>query len=421
MPNNAFYIVEEFLRSNDAQSRKNALTALALMDDDKESIGRLGEVALADADEGVRRRAVEEIVSLPEAALPSALKVLRKGLSDESNGQKAYAALGHLKSLGKELPEDIPLSLLSRLKLAWAMSFFLYPVRNNLAYRARVWKPTLIGATIFVALLGFFYARQVKWGQEDYFVYLILMILLCVLTCFFVTQRTTPINLYLDRKMGSLVEIATSVVLSLNASIILFLIYLLGSYNSDWALFTVVLALPVAVGVTRAATLLSFGVIQRRRPNIALQVCVAVATAFLLLTAFNFYIWQSQPVVKTALEQHISRYDPDGDGPQPVQVSSYPIGGEVKPEYRAVQALWGCLLPLIGVMALAFASIDKKSPPVQPIAGRAGVAFSAITVGLAIALLATILTVGRTNNTRAVNINDTFEGLKKLSEVRVDK
>lgn len=420
MSNNAFYIVEEFLRSHEPQARRNALSALALMEDEK-SVGRLCAVALGDEDEGVRRRAADEIVSLPDGPLSYAIGVLRDGLQDEAQSQRAYAVLGRLQSLGKRSPGRLELSLLARLRRAWAMNIYLEPTRNY-PYRVRAWQPALIGATFFAVLLSPFFGIQAEWAQADYIGYPFLMILLSVLTCIFATQRATPINLYLDRKAAFLVETAAVFIFSLLISALLFLVALLDFFSGeDTQWFSLIFGVPVVAAATRAATLFSFGVVRGRRTNLAFQVCVAFATVFLLLAAFNFFIWQINPRVMTPPVVYQGRYEPDDAVPEAVRaVNTRILYGEVVSQYRAVQSMWVFLLPLAGAAAFVFASVDKKSPPVGPVAGRAGVAFSVAAVGLSAALLGATLAVGR-GRTGAVNLNSTFEGLKRLAASGAEK
>lgn len=413
MTHKALPIVDEFLRSGDAQARKNALTALALMSDDEESVRRLADAALVDPDDGACARAVEEIVSLPEPALQTALNTLRHGLRDEAKGQRAYAALGRLKSLGKHLPKRLPLPLAARLRFAWAMNTFLYPARN-LSYRVRALRQSLIGALLSTAILWPFYAIQADWDRQANIIYSILVFLLAALTGVLATQQTTPINLYLDRKAASLVETLASVIFTVPVSLLLLLLAailgLLGPSDDIMAVvFSLMLGVLVAVGVTRAATILSFGVLRRRRANAVFQVCVAVGTVFLLLAALNFYVWRDDTVVATVSE--VPDYYPEELRDRMT----------MQPSYRIVQALWVCLLPVAFTSAYAFASIDKKSPPVRPIAGRAGVAFGVVTITLSLALLAAIVTVGRKHPAAAVNINATFEGIKALVIAREQK
>jgi hypothetical protein len=414
MPNNAYFLVEQFLRSSDPQSRRNALTALALMDDD-ESIGRLCKVALTDEDESVRKRAVEEIVSLPETALPRALGVLHASLKDETNGQRAYAVLGQLKGLGRVSGEKTGLSLYSRVRLAWMMNSYLNPSRS-FTYRVRVWKPALGAAAAFILVLVPFYAMQARWPKENYILYPILIFLLSVLTSILTTQRTTPINLYLDRKAGAFVEIVTPLILSSIVWIPIILILTVdGRPGYRYMFLALMLGVSVTAAVTRAATLLSFGVIRNPRKNSGFQLCVAFAVIFLLLAVVNFVVWSNNPNIMkeetyTTYDSEHSEYLTQTGYFQPVEA------------YGAVEVLWIYLLPLAGALAASLASIDKKSPPVEPVAGRFGVAFSSTTVGLSAALLVAIILVGRHNPAvvndkgtfATVNINGTFEGLKKV-------
>jgi hypothetical protein len=402
MPHNAFYIVDEFLRSDNPQERKNALTALALMTDDEHCLDKLVEVTLADPDEGTYKRGVEEIESLAPRELGVAVVELEEQLADESKGQRAYAALGHLKSLGK-LPLGgsynflLPISLLTRLKLAWAMNSFLYPTRTT-AFRLRVWRPSLVGAVIAVLALLPFYTFQAGWRRDEYLVVPVPLILLAVLTGISATQLTTPINLYFDRKVAFLVETLSAMILTIPIMVPIFLYALLDSApgrdaDDPWnPMFSVMLWLPIAVGMARVATMLAFGVVRHRRANIFIQMCAATAVVFLLLTFLNFLTWRDNSLVTYF-------YD------------------NMRHDYQVTQVLWVIVLPVVVAVALAFASVDKKSPPARPIAGRAGVAFSLIAIGLSVLLLVGVLTVGKDNHpAAAVNMNGLFEGLKKWQE-----
>lgn len=404
MRHNAFYIVDEFLRSDNPQERKNALTALALMADDRQCLNKLVEVALADPDAGAYKRAVEEIESLPDRELDNAMTALEAELGEEFKGQRAYAALGYLKSKGKQRFSffsglDLPVSLWARLRLAWAMNAFLYPART-VAFRLRAWKPSLVGALIAVVTLLPFFLIQAKWARDDYLLVPIPVIVLAVLTGVFATQLTTPINLYYDRRVAFLVETLSAMILTLPVTVVLFVFGLLFTGTEEYVRLLrivswVMLWLVIVVGVARAATILSFGVTRHRRVNIFIQACVALAVVFLLLTALNFLIWRESPEV-------VAYYT----------VNRRPV---LNYNYAVIQILWVCFLPVALAVASAFASIDKKSPPVSPVAGRAGIPFILLTIGLSMLLLAGVLVVGRRHHRAvAVNMNGLFDGLEKL-------
>jgi hypothetical protein len=391
MPHSAFYIVEEFLRSRDAQARKNALTALAVLDRDEDTIERLAKVALNDADDGVRRRAVEEIVSLSDEALPRAVKVLQDTMADPSRRQTAYALLGHIKSLGRALPKASSfLSLPARLRLAWAMNKYTYPVRNW-PFRFRTWKPALIGATLsyIVVLLSFY--KISNWETDSYYGMSFSIATLAVTVCAFAIRHTTPFNLYFDRHAAFIVEIAGAMLYSIAAYLMLLLFVVpISKQWGDTGFLVLLIGLPLMIGFTRAATLLSYGVVKHRWTNIAFQGAVSAASIFLLLAAVNFILWKIYPVVGEQQEKTF----------------------KLEPAYQVMESFWVLLLPIGVAAALSFAMIDNKSPFRHTVAGRLSKYLSYTTILLYVILLTFILGLGRRGSPyRGVNINATFDRL----------
>lgn len=394
MPHSAFYIVEEFLRSRDPQMRKNALTALAVLGRDEDTIERLTKLALNDADEGVRQRAVDEIVSLSDEVLPRAVKVLQTAMANASWRQTAYALLAHLKSLGRSLPKPGSfLSLPARLRLAWAMNKYTYPVRKW-NFRFRTWKASLVGGTLCMAVvfLSFSFSKSIYWKNSAYGGVLFWVPLLSVTASAFVARHATPFNLYFDRAAAFTVEIGVAILYSMATEILLLLWYPIieSTPVGGEGLLALLFGLPFMIGFTRAATLLSYGVLKRRWLNIVFQVAVSTALMFLLLAAVNLIFWKIQPVVG---EQQGDYF-------------------ELKPLYQMLESLWLALLPVSVGVALSFAMIDNKSPLRLTRAGRLSKYFSYSIILLAAIMLILILFIGRRENSpRGVNINPTFDRL----------
>src|SRR3712207_3033598 len=92
-------IVDEFLRYPDPQMRKNAVTALALVESEK-AIRRLVEIALSDSEPQVRKRAEDEILRLDGQQAEWAVEALGAAMKDSERRLLAYAALGRLRSRG---------------------------------------------------------------------------------------------------------------------------------------------------------------------------------------------------------------------------------------------------------------------------------------------------------------------------------
>jgi hypothetical protein len=405
MANSAYDIVDELLRQDSAQVKKNAVTALAVMDDDQTSMRRLAEVALADADEGVRARALEEIVALPDGGFAHAARVLEEGLAEGGQRQRAYAALGYLRSLGRRVPGRVPFSLPARVKSAWLMNPYLYPVRT-FPYRVRSWKAALSGSLACLLLLWPLYLVQSDWYPQTAVFGFMLLPLLAVLVCVLATQRTTPINLYHQRKIAFLIEVVTSFLFTIPVAVPLFIILWFfsqgtGRYigSAEMAFLALISGIPPAVGLARAATLFSFGVFKGRRSNLLFQVVVAAAMVFLALAAVNFLIWINDPKVGQSWRM------PD-DVPHFLD--------RLTDSYRMLETWWACLPALAVAAAAAFAAIDRKSPPHRPIAGRLGVVASFAAVGLSASLIMCILALGRGNVEKTVNINYTFMRLQAI-------
>jgi hypothetical protein len=172
--------------------------------------------------------------------------------------------------------------------------------------------------------------------------------------------------------------------------------------TAGWLVFSLILGIPPAVALARSATLLSSGVFRGRRSNVLFQTVVAAAAVFLTLAAVNYLIWRSDPVVLNYTSDNDIYVDPD--------LYFY----RVKYVYKLLETSWACLPTLAVAAAASFATIEKKSPPTRPIAGRLGVAASFALIGLSASLLFFILTVGRGNIKRTVNLNYTFIRLGQI-------
>lgn len=226
MASDSTVIVEEFLRSGSPQIRKNALTALAVIDDE-DSACLIAKTAVEDEDSGVRRRAEEESLSLSGAFLTSMVDVFLTSLSSPEfqKQQRAYAVLGRLKSTGIDLPHP-RMAWGNRMRLAGSMNSYLYPVRS-LSFRLRSWQPgllgTLVGLIPFVAFIASMTKRSI--GSVSVAALPPLLVLIVgMLTAVFATQFATPISLQLRPFAATLVELVAAFVPTLLSWVVLFVL-----------------------------------------------------------------------------------------------------------------------------------------------------------------------------------------------------
>lgn len=397
MPHSAYFIVEEFLRSPDPQSRKNALTALAVMAEDEQCAERLAESALTDADAGVRKRALAEIVSLPEGSLERAAWTAWNGLKDESTEQNAYAVLGHLRGIGKPVPKpEGALPQYKRFVLAWGLKNHLNPARDW-TFRLRAWKTALAGGLLGIAAVMIAFFKMTDWSGNGYYVIPPLLLMLAVAAGVAAAQHTTPVNLYYDSRPAFLVEVGAAVAYSLLAAVPLLLVLAISGPEEAPKWLTVILGVPVVVGAARAATLLSYGVAKGRRRNVVLQTLVAAGTLLLLLTAFNFFIWLFSSPSTRLTDEHAWAY-------------RYSYAG-VYDVYMMLEAAWIALFPVGLAAALSFAVIDNKSAPVRPAAGRLSKIFSYLVIVLSAALVLGNWAASYRSQYKTPNVNSTFNKL----------
>src|SRR5437763_4284889 len=97
---NPLMIVKEYLQPNEpAQVRKNALTALAVLNV-PESWAAITQVALDEPLADVRERAESEIVAVPPDLASQTMEPVIQDLSSPQRQRYAYALLGRLRNRG---------------------------------------------------------------------------------------------------------------------------------------------------------------------------------------------------------------------------------------------------------------------------------------------------------------------------------
>jgi HEAT repeat protein len=93
-------IAKEYLSlAEPVQVRKNAVTALAALDDE-ESRALLAEMAVTDASPEVKQKARDEIVAMPEESSQQILQLVLRDLETEERQRTAYVLLGELSNKG---------------------------------------------------------------------------------------------------------------------------------------------------------------------------------------------------------------------------------------------------------------------------------------------------------------------------------
>src|SRR5262245_42961661 len=207
MNRNPLAVVNEFLRSSDAQLRSNAITALAVIDSD-ESIAMLVQVAQSDTSASVRQHAEDELIGLTGDSAARAIKVLYAALDDARQQMPTYTLLGRLRSRGFSV--TMPTwGMLRRLRLVWAMCSYLYYPTSTWAFRLRTLVPALLGGILGAFLFGWFLAMTLALQpNSDAFLGILLWgVLVPPVFGVAVSQRSSSINLHVDRIAAFLVEV----------------------------------------------------------------------------------------------------------------------------------------------------------------------------------------------------------------------
>jgi hypothetical protein len=338
MTTKALSLVEEFIRSPQPQLRKNALTALAVINEPK-AIELMTSVALEDSDAGVRQRAEDELFKLHLHSDAIGLAFTRLRSPDEETQQRAYAFLGRLRSKSAtEIPLSIPWR--DRLKLAARMNAYLYPKRSW-RLRLRLWKPGLAGILLGSVFPVAFALRhfldidpyrtpadrivQISFG-------LAVLVVVGIVLIVFAGQRTTPIYRHPNRFAAGVVETATTGFLGLVSVTPIFVLALIWQWLEGFSLGSLFIPLAgLMVGFVRVGTILSFGIFSARRTNRIAEVFGGAAIGSLAFVVVIVLIFKAS--------------------------------GDTKLAFEWLVAAWLVHLPLAFGAANAFASVDKEALP----------------------------------------------------------
>jgi hypothetical protein len=362
MSSKALTIVEEFIRNDNPQIRKNALIALAVINE-TDAITLIARTAMEDPETSVRQRAEDELVQLDNQSLEPAIQVAISELQSQTDEirQRAYAFLGRLRGKGVEARPLFHVSWQRRLRMAARMNAYLNPVRTW-RLRLRLWKACLLGLFI-----GSILARSLPLfpSTADYTTRIVqiviasaVLVIIGLAVIIFAAQRAAPINSQPNRSAASVVEVTTTGALALLILLPIFLLVLVGQliYEAPWLTSLLVVLIGLMVGLVRAGTIFAFGVSGNQRWNRFLQVAAGAAFGSV---PFNLIVLL------------IAYYSQDK--------SSALI---------ALTVAWSIHLPFAFGAANAFAGVDREAPP----SGKSQERYPALR-GLLV-LLALILALG---------------------------
>jgi hypothetical protein len=273
MQRNPFLIVKEYLQpSEPAQVRKNALTALAVLED-PDSLALLADVALVETDPEVRDKAEAEIVALPPQSAAAALQPALNDLTRPGREQNAYGLLGRLRNRGIHF--KFPgLSLLTRLRLAGSMRNQLYPQRGFMFWFRTFWGVTT-GALFAWALVIVLATGPYDLHMEGTSVvgYLLAGWGIGLIVSIAATTHTIPARYHADPTGGALFDMVRAAVLALPLAAWAAFQFKTGvpEDNHTMPLFFLV---PAGAAAVRTGTLAAFGVLRGGIQNRVLQVAV---------------------------------------------------------------------------------------------------------------------------------------------------
>jgi HEAT repeats len=283
MSNRALNIAREYLRSSDAQVKKNAATALAAIGS-HDSIETLVRVALADGNPEVRARAEEEIRGLPPEGIAQAQAILEDLLSDGETARDSFALLGRLRLAGIISAVEKKRRSRERLRLAAGLG---QPARGF--WRNLRWSvlPASVYATLLsIALFSAYLQLSLKRTTIIY-----IPILFVLPLALLATRGLSPFGLYYDRGAGLLVETGKALYGALKACVLVGIVFLAIEFSDGkpdiervvsvfWVCGTSVLF----VGAVRCGTLLAWGLFRTRFANRNAQAVVGATAGSLALT-----------------------------------------------------------------------------------------------------------------------------------------
>ena len=330
MNRNAYLIVKEFLDAPSAteQVRKNALAALAVLDD-PEALEDLVRIVLNDPAPAVRERAELEIRSLPPKKLSAVLDKLHERIRARKDDQyRAYAELGRLRSQGVRVGTP-RVSLARRITLARRPPEDTRFGRRSAVVR-NLWASFrgAAGASIvFTLLIVMVFSLNVK--SNDLFGFGFLSLAAGILVALCAVALTVPIGVQPDLLAAAAIDFGMVAMVSASASF-LWSLSMTGSDRVPGAVSCVLLMLPAGMIALRAVMWMLIGSWRTHASNLWTAVCCGSAAGILVMSAFPILLKQSG-------------------------------NGNIGP-------LWVIAVPVFGALAMTFAVVDAQVPthPVAP-------------------------------------------------------
>jgi hypothetical protein len=285
----ALPLIEEFIRTGVPQQRKNAVTALTVLGGTQSAL-MIARAALEDEDAGVRERALKEIAGLGRLGVRAALALFRRKMEggSEVEQERAYAAVGYLRSRGAQMP---PLKLrFGRLfRLAAAMNKHLYP-NKSLEYRLRAWKPAALGSLAGGLFLFIATGTIFRYHEKNLIAFIIAVILVVVggmVLAVSATQRTSPHGSHVNQGVALTVEVLGATCTGFLGILAFYAVIsslMTLPLEKNVATIGLLVLCAVSAGVTRAATALTFGFYRGRGWNWAAQVLAGTSAGFWVVT-----------------------------------------------------------------------------------------------------------------------------------------
>ncbi len=271
---NPFLIVKDYLNPGEpVQVRKNAVTALATLDDE-ESRALLAEKAVTDESDEVKQKARDEIAAMPEGSSQQVLELVLRDLEDPQRQRTAYVLLGELRNKGLKFKFPA-ISFFSRIGLAKDMRDHLYPTRGA-RFWFRVLPGTLLGIiAAWVGIVLFFAGMRFYPDMSSSLLFLLVSGLVTLAVAIVATYMTSPARFYPDWVGGAFLEMGFVGVVAFFAAVVTILI----TIANIWELrpYFLMVCAPAAAASVRWGTLASFGLVRTKWLNRVIQTVVGGA------------------------------------------------------------------------------------------------------------------------------------------------
>jgi hypothetical protein len=271
----ALEVIDEFLRSSNAQERSNACTALAALGTD-ESIARLIRTAVAESEPSVRTRAEAELARLHGPQATQAAGQLSSALSVRESEADIYALLARLASRGwHTLASSSTGRLPNRLRRAIRLMLST-PFRARSVMRL-VWLSfpgILVTSMVLFPYLTLSTGGLPEFGDVALIVFLGWLLSGAVI--FGAFSRSLPLKSHFDGLAAmsiDLLTVGTASAVTAAAGLSLFVLADGGSSASVWHIVSLVL-LAAAVGVTTRAGVFVVSGLYQTPFNLVLQTFV---------------------------------------------------------------------------------------------------------------------------------------------------